>query len=699
MRLVPAPRASSGTPAADPRTPNLFIVGAPKSGTTLLHHALNRAPDVFMSTVKEPGFFTSRREMNRGLDYYLDAYFAKAAGNAIRGESTPWYLYSDLARQRISELAVNEPTKIVILVREPSARARSMHLDQVRLNREARSFEEAIDAEMTGLAAGDLVPDVRQRYVWGGLYSEHIEKWRDQFGSSNVRVVVLEDIDLDPDCVWSGFSEFLGHDLGPSRFSGATEGERNASGNLRWPRIDAFLRSFEGREISAIEGAKRLLPPGFHRRVLQRFGRLNRVPSDDLPAVDAETLERLDAFYREEVVRIEVMLGRSLDVWRRPLDDNVLDTSSRMRILHLIARSHRRGAELAAVQLAEELDSRGHQNQVVALGPALDGRNEPGLHPLVESTGVGPIELLVRVRRVRQLLAAEPVDVVLAHGGWAAEIAALAVPRHGPLLAWQRILGFPPEVFQRRRRWWWRFVSDRCDVGIALTPDLEAEMRRLGFHRPVWIIPNFRQPARFSAIDRVAAREQLRAEIDIEEGVHLIGFVGHLVDQKRPDRALEVLSEVLERGTRAHLVVAGDGTLRPRLESEVRRRGLDESVSFLGHRSDVEHVLGGVDLVLLTSDAEGIPGVLIEALMVGCPVVTYPVGGVAEVVEDGVNGIILSRPDPTLMATEVIRLLDDDDLRLSLGREGRRHGHRFSASDSADVYADGFRRLLAERAG
>ena len=109
---------------------------------------------------------------------------------------------------------------------------------------------------------------------------------------------------------------------------------------------------------------------------------------------------------------------------------------------------------------------------VVALGPGLDGGQEPGLVPLVASPGVGPVDLARRVRAVRRLLAGAPVDVVLAHGGWAAQVAALASPRTGPVLVWQRILGFPPSVWRTGRRQWWQWVAARFSGCVALTDEL-----------------------------------------------------------------------------------------------------------------------------------------------------------------------------------------------------------------------------------
>lgn len=689
---------------ADPRTPNLFIIGAPKAGTTFLHHALGLVPGVFMSSVKEPGYFTSDRDQRRGVGYYLDAFFARAASSAIRGESTPWYLYSERALERIAALPSASPPRFVVMVRRPSARARSMYLDQVRLNREARTFDDAVGQEAADLAEGRLVADVRQRYVWGSTYSPHIRRWQAAFGSERVHVIVLEELVADPDRAWTDLERFLDHPLGPSRLDDVDERDRNRGGSLRWPRVDAFLRSFEGGERPVVEAAKRVLPPGLHRRVLQRLGRLNRTLTHDPEAgPDAATLAWVDEQLLPEVDAMEALLGRALPTWRTGDDaaagapGPTATAPSSIRILHLVARSHRRGAELVAVELAEELDARGHDNRIVALGPALGGGREDGLDPLVGTVGVGPLDLVARVRSVRRLLADDPVDVVLAHGGWAAQVAALAAGRNGPLLVWQRILGFPPTVWGPLRRRWWRHIAGRFDVGVALTDDLEQELRRLDFSGPVWVIPNSRQPDRFIAVDRADAGVRLRRAVGAAEDVPLIGFVGHLVAQKRPDRAIDVVDELRRAGQAVHLVVAGDGPLRGDLERQVQRLDLGGAVTFLGHRPDVEHVLGGVELALLTSEAEGIPGVAIEAVMAGCPLVTVPVGGVAEVIDDGVTGLVLEGDDPALLAAAVGDLLAHPVRRAAMSEAGRRRASAFTASATAAVYAERLNAVLAAR--
>jgi glycosyltransferase involved in cell wall biosynthesis len=341
-----------------------------------------------------------------------------------------------------------------------------------------------------------------------------------------------------------------------------------------------------------------------------------------------------------------------------------------------------------ALELAHGLNENGHDNRVVALGLAFDGGNDAELPALTNRTELGPPAIALGGWRLNRLLADEQFDIVLAHGGSAVEAAIMARPARRPPLVWQRILGFPPTIWGPVQRRWWQLIVRRIDVVVAMTPQLERETRRIGFMGPIWEIGayNTRSPQRFADVDRVEAAARLRHEVGVDADVPLIGLVGHLVDQKRPERALDVLGRVLDQGHRAHLVVAGDGPLRTQLKREIRERGLGTTVSLLGHRSDVERVYGGLDVLLLTSDDEGIPGVAVEAQMAGCPVVTFPLGGVDTVVENGRTGFVLARPDTELMADHTARLLQQPSLRDRFGNEARLAAERFSTNHAAQQY-------------
>jgi glycosyltransferase involved in cell wall biosynthesis len=169
------------------------------------------------------------------------------------------------------------------------------------------------------------------------------------------------------------------------------------------------------------------------------------------------------------------------------------------------------------------------------------------------------------------------------------------------------------------------------------------------------------------------------------------------VHQKRLDRALEVVALLRAHGSTIHLVVAGTGPLLPDLEALADRLGVEAAVTFLGHRDDVERVFGGVDMAMLTSETECMPGVAIEALMAGCPMVSVPVVGVAEVVEHGVTGLVLDGFDPAEMAGAVARLLADDETLAAMSAASRLRTDRFSASTAAAVYAERLTDALAGR--
>lgn len=148
-------------------------------------------------------------------------------------------------------------------------------------------------------------------------------------------------------------------------------------------------------------------------------------------------------------------------------------------------------------------------------------------------------------------------------------------------------------------------------------------------------------------------------------------FVGRLAAVK----GLPVLFDALERLQATHsdirLTIVGDGPDREALE--MRAKGLGEMVRFVGYKSqnEVAEMLGEADIFVLPSFAEGLPVVLMEALAARVPVVTTRIAGVAELVEDGVSGILVAPGDSAGLAGAIVRVLDNANLREKMGRAGR----------------------------
>jgi glycosyltransferase involved in cell wall biosynthesis len=166
-------------------------------------------------------------------------------------------------------------------------------------------------------------------------------------------------------------------------------------------------------------------------------------------------------------------------------------------------------------------------------------------------------------------------------------------------------------------------------------------------------------------------REAARHKLGLPQAGPVVAYVGRLTRIKRPDRMIAVAREVLQAVPDATFVVCGDGDLA----SEVSRAQaeLGQSLRQLGWRADVETVYAAADLILLTSDNEGMPVSLIEAGLAGLPAVATSVGSVAEVVEDGCTGLLAPR-DAGQLAGCVVRLLREDGLRHQMGANAAARG-------------------------
>jgi glycosyltransferase involved in cell wall biosynthesis len=185
-------------------------------------------------------------------------------------------------------------------------------------------------------------------------------------------------------------------------------------------------------------------------------------------------------------------------------------------------------------------------------------------------------------------------------------------------------------------------------------------------------------------------RSQARRELGLG-GESVVLFVGRLTRVKRPDRLLEVARAVCAEVPDVMFLVAGDGELREETEADAVRGGLP--MRFLGWRGDVATLLAASDVVLLTSDNEGMPVSLIEAAHAGVPAVSTQVGSVGEVVLHGETGFVLDKQDSAGLAASVVQLVRDPALRAAFGSAAAEHaaialGRKRLAHDYADLYRE-----------
>jgi glycosyltransferase involved in cell wall biosynthesis len=179
-------------------------------------------------------------------------------------------------------------------------------------------------------------------------------------------------------------------------------------------------------------------------------------------------------------------------------------------------------------------------------------------------------------------------------------------------------------------------------------------------------------------------------------GVPLVGAVGRLFPVKGYDDLIRAVGVLKQRGRTVRCVIAGDGPDRQRLAALIAELGLAGDVELLGFRSDVPDLLRALDIAVLSSHSEGGPLAIIEYMGIGAPIVATEVGGVPEIIEDGVHGLLVRPHDPSAMAKAIERLLQDPELARRLGAQARqRQRAEFDIDITVRRLEDLYRELYA----
>jgi glycosyltransferase involved in cell wall biosynthesis len=186
----------------------------------------------------------------------------------------------------------------------------------------------------------------------------------------------------------------------------------------------------------------------------------------------------------------------------------------------------------------------------------------------------------------------------------------------------------------------------------------------------------------------VPTKAAARLELGLEPNEIYCAFIGRIAQIKRPDRFLDVAAKTKTDNVKVHFIVAGAGEKLKYSQDRVSSENLP--VIFLGWREDIETVLAAADFVILTSDNEGTPLSLIQAGMVGIPVVATNVGSTNEIVVDGQTGFLTDLSVDQL-SEAVAKLASDSDLRAKMGAAGKeytlaRYGVERLVKDHQDLY-------------
>ncbi|MEP7378864.1 MAG: sulfotransferase [Chloroflexota bacterium] len=302
---------------SDARAPDLFIIGAPKSGTTSLYEYLAGHPQVFMSALKEPFYLCPdvRMGLHPRLEYPADEerylrLFA-GAGDAQRvGEATTRYLVSEEAPRLVRDLAPKP--FVVVSLREPVAMLQALHNERVANgNEDIVDFEQAINADGDRRLGRTLPPGANAlgaAYRDNARYADLLERWFGVVGRDRVHVIVFDDLAADPAAAFRKLLTFLEVDANYQPPSFAVHNPRHRPRRL----VRAIVESSPGRLLTK-RLATAVIGEDRRARLAQRFrqGRFSRQVVAVQP-VSASLRRMLEADLAPDVARLSNLLGRDL---------------------------------------------------------------------------------------------------------------------------------------------------------------------------------------------------------------------------------------------------------------------------------------------------------------------------------------------------------------------------------------------------
>jgi glycosyltransferase involved in cell wall biosynthesis len=371
----------------------------------------------------------------------------------------------------------------------------------------------------------------------------------------------------------------------------------------------------------------------------------------------------------------------------------------RLKVLQLTDRvgSHG-GAEHLTMQIAERLDPTRFESMVCATRFSASEREKETVEEAAADLRGAGVRFLGLNRRTRahfwawwplmKLLRSEQVDVVHAH-------------KFGSNIwgvVFGRLCGVPVVVTHEHG---WSFegraktIVDReliargSNAFIAVSREDRrrmVELQGIDPERAIFVANGIK------ALPPPSGRD-VRAELGIAADAPVVTTVGFLRQPKAMDVLIESAARIAPRFPGLRVLIVGEGADRPVYEALIDRLGMQDTVKLLGLRSDVPDLLAASDVAVLSTNSEGSPLSVMEYMDAGLPVVATRVGGIPDLIDDGVEGLLVEPQDSEGLGNAIARVLDDPDEGRRMGERGRERRRR---EFDIDVMVENLQNLYVE---
>ncbi len=280
-----------------------------------------------------------------------------------------------------------------------------------------------------------------------------------------------------------------------------------------------------------------------------------------------------------------------------------------------------------------------------------------------------------RLRRLAQELGADLIHAQTAHANNLGALACLGSQVH---LLTSRRVDFPPRGTWKYRRCVRIVAVSQAVAGVLAAAGIAAER--------IVVIRDGTDAQRFANADRSRGRQAL----GLADGEVAVLCIAALEDHKDHRTLLTAWGRIAAAHPRAHLLLAGEGSLRSALEAQAASL---PRVRFLGFREDIPDLLAAADVCTLTSHLEGLGSTVMDAMVCGVPVVATRAGGIPELIRDGEDGLLCPVGDVERLAGALGQVIADPGLRQRLGTAARHSAQSFCAAGMVDAYVDLYDRV------
>ena len=368
---------------------------------------------------------------------------------------------------------------------------------------------------------------------------------------------------------------------------------------------------------------------------------------------------------------------------------------NKIKVVHIVPMLSPGGAERVAVHIVRGLNRERYEPVVVSF----TGRLECDLDCLLEEAGVEVRYLGKRpgfdyrmYSRLHPVLRECQPDIVHTH----LHVLRYALPS---LLLLQRasllhtVHNLAEREIEPTARWIQRYALNHGVLPVAVAEEVARSLRRLYGIQQCRVISNG-IPTDCYASPKTP-RSEWRARQGFSDDDVLFVCVARFAPQKNHVLLLKAFAQGPASDPKAHLVLVGEGVLREQLEEQAKNLGLTSQVHFLGLRTDIPDVLSAMDVFVLSSDWEGNPLSVMEAMASGLPIVSTAAGGVPDLFESGKEGFIVQPGDAQGLSHSMASLLGDQEARRSLGRAAaRRAKENFDVSTMVQAYEELYENMV-----